>query len=171
MGSHQRRKGAGFELEAAAALFDDLGITFARNLEQVRTAGHADLTPSNPAFPFAIECKRYASGTGCKIAWQMQAQEAASDAGKLPAVLFRFDRGPIRVSIPVRAALAHLTCDPGPDWVEVTFEAFCALSRELMASRGPYDSSMLALRNAIMPDAVGCMGEDAALPDHGESSE
>jgi hypothetical protein len=67
-----RNKGADFERSTAKELFRELGIGFKRDLEQTRTAGHADLIPDDPAFPFALELKRYAKGpiSGTDKWWQ-----------------------------------------------------------------------------------------------------
>ncbi|OOY15083.1 hypothetical protein [Thioclava sp. DLFJ4-1] len=134
MGKMSRNKGATFERECASALHAELGLTFSRNLRQYQTSGHGDLTTDHERFPFSLECKRYGSGAGCRPVWQAQAAESAESVGKFPAVLFRFDGATqIRVSLPVRAMLSQLSADPGDAWAEISFPAFCALCREMMA--------------------------------------
>ena len=53
-----RQKGAAAEREIAKLLFDELGLSFKRDLEQYRAADHGDLICDEP-FPFCIEVKRY----------------------------------------------------------------------------------------------------------------
>lgn len=130
MSAHSRNKGSAFEREIARELDLLLGIRFKRDLEQVRAAEHGDLVPSDPAFPFSIECKRYAAGNGCKPAWHVQAQAAANACGKLPAVIYRFDRQQARVSVPLAAILPGLN---SVEWAEISLEAFATLAREIMA--------------------------------------
>jgi hypothetical protein len=124
-----RNKGASFERETANALRDELGINFKRNLEQYRTAGHADLIPDDPAFPFTLELKRYASGPiGGAPAWWDQAVGAADLDGKMPCLIYKYDRKPMRCVIP----LAALTDCDHDYTAEVDFETFCYIAREAM---------------------------------------
>ena len=132
MGKMQREKGAGFEREVARLLADEVGMTFKRDLEQTRTAARGDLVDEAGAWPFVIECKRYASGNGCQAAWIAQAAEAAREANKWPSVVFRYNRRPVRVAVPLMA----VSTDFGDtaEWVEMGFEAYCLIARELMAT-------------------------------------
>lgn len=130
-----RRKGAAYERQVAARLHGLTGITFKRDLDQYRASEHGDLTADDPAWPFLIECKRYASGTGCKPAWREQANMAAFRAGKFPAVIFRFDRLDDRVSVPMDAisfafsgAYSNVS-----EWAEITIEGLAYLAAEIMA--------------------------------------
>jgi hypothetical protein len=130
-----RRKGAAYERQVAARLHGLTGITFKRDLDQYRASEHGDLTADDPAWPFALECKRYASGTGCKPAWRAQATAAAGAVGKFPAVIFRFDRLDDRVSVPIEAIAAafgetHTDCT---EWAEITIEGLAYLAAEIMA--------------------------------------
>lgn len=127
MGKMQRNKGSAYEREVAAALFDELGLTFTRNLEQVRTGGEGDLVCEDQDFPFLIECKRRKGGAFDR-AWMVQATHAADKAALLPAVLYRMDYGQTRCVVPLSAVYGT---ESHP--VEMTLEAFCYLSRELMA--------------------------------------
>lgn len=132
--ANSRNKGAAFERAIAAQLFGLTGVTFQRNLEQVRTVDHSDLTPDDPAFPFALECKRYASGTGCKPAWRAQSARAAALIGKHPCVIYKYDRLDTRVSVPFSAIAAAMGGDANPDeWAEITIEGLAYLAAEIMA--------------------------------------
>ena len=132
MGAHSRNKGAAFEREIARELHDMLGIEFKRDLEQVREVARGDLVPSDPDFPFLIECKRYAKGSAPATAWLAQADKAATRAGLIPAVVFRFDRQAVRVSVPMRAI-----CKGAPDdeRAEISLAGLAYLAREIMAER------------------------------------
>jgi hypothetical protein len=127
-----RNKGSGFERDVARDLFLLTGVSFARNLEQVRAVDCGDLVPDNPAFPFLIECKRYAAGVSCLTAWKDQASRAAEKTGKIPAVVFRFDRQPVRVAVPLSAI-----CAPGSanEWAEISLPGLAYVAAEIMAQQ------------------------------------
>lgn len=124
-----RNKGASFEREVANALGDDLGIGFKRNLIQYQEADHGDLTPDDPAFPFTLELKRYKDGPiGGAPAWWEQVKVAAEREQKMPCLIYKYDRKPMRCVIP----LAALTDCDHDYTVEVDFETFCFIAREAM---------------------------------------
>jgi hypothetical protein len=121
--ANSRQKGAAFEREVAKALLLELGITFKRDLRQYQTSGHGDLIPSDPAFPFELELKRYASGPiNGPDAWWQQVCTAALRTHKRPALIYRYDRQPIRVVVEMQG----IRCN-------ISFEDFCYLARETMA--------------------------------------
>jgi hypothetical protein len=79
-----RDRGANYEREVAAAVFDATGIKIKRNLQQYQTAELGDLELGH----FLIECKRRR-----KIAvheWMEQADKAAAP-WQTPVVIFRGD--------------------------------------------------------------------------------
>lgn len=121
--TNSRTKGAAFEREVAKALFLELGISFKRDLRQFQEAGHGDLIPDDPAFPFELELKRYATGpiSGTDNWWR-QVTTAANKTGKRPALIYRYDRQPIRVVVEMQGIKAN-----------ISFEDFCFLAREIMA--------------------------------------
>lgn len=127
---NSRNKGSTFERAVALELELLTGIKFKRDIEQYRAADHGDLIPSDPAFPFVLECKRYASGTGCKPEWMVQAGKAAAAEGKIPAVIFKFDRRAIRVAVPF-IALGH----DRDAWAEITLDDLAYFAREIMAGK------------------------------------
>jgi hypothetical protein len=130
-----RNKGSQFERSTATLLEAELGISFKRDLEQYRASDHGDLIPSDDAFPFVIECKRYANGTGCRVSWWEQAKAAAAAVGKLPAVIYKYDRRDIRVVVPF-TALHRAFGGEGHTvnhQAEMDIEAFCYIAREIMA--------------------------------------
>ena len=124
-----RNKGASFEREIAKMLFDELGIGFKRDLEQYRAGDHGDLIPDDDAFPFVLELKRYADGPiGGQPVWWNQVVKAAARENKLPCLIYKYDRKPIRCVIPLDALMQHKT----DHVVEMDFEAFCYVTREMM---------------------------------------
>ena len=128
-----RNKGAAFERQVAKMLHDELGVNFKRDLEQYRAADHGDLIPDDDAFPFTLELKRYASGVGCKPQWWEQVKRACVETGKLPCVIYKYDRQDIRCVVPFTALHAAFGSEHRCNYqAEMTFEAFCYLVREMM---------------------------------------
>ena len=123
-----RAKGAGFERTVAKALELELGIKFRRDLQQYQQADRGDLVTDCQNWPYVVECKRYAEGTGCKPAWWKQAKTAADKAGKIPIVIYQYDRRQIRCVLP----LSHLIECTHEYLVEVDFQTFCYIAREKM---------------------------------------
>jgi Holliday junction resolvase len=118
-----RTKGASFERDLAKMLFLELGISFKRDLRQYQEADHGDLIPDDPAFPFELELKRYSKGpiSGTDKWWQ-QVCTAAKRSNKRPALIYKYDRQPIRVVV----ELQGIRCN-------ISFEDFSYLCRETMA--------------------------------------
>ena len=125
---NSRTKGASFEREVAKLLLLELGITFKRDLRQYQEADHGDLIPSDPAFPFELELKRYAKGpiSGTDNWWK-QVTTAAARTHKRPALIYKYDRQPIRVVVELQGIRAN-----------ISFEDFCYLARETMAHEANY---------------------------------
>ena len=124
-----RNKGASFERQIAADLQAELGISFKRDLEQYRAGAHADLIPDDDAFPFTLELKRYKDGpVGGAKDWWSQVQVAAGREGKIPALIYKYDRQPVRCVIPLDALVNHKT----GFLIEMDLEAFCYVAREIM---------------------------------------
>ena len=99
---NSRNKGASFERQVANILnefFERNGIDFRtkRNLVQYQEKDLCDLD-----IPFhAVECKSYKEGKWLKTSWWDQV--CSSSNGKIPALIFKFNRTPIRVAIPLHA--------------------------------------------------------------------
>ena len=126
--ANSRNKGASFERTIAQELELLTGVKFTRNLEQSRAVDHCDLITSDGAWPFSLELKAYAEGTGCRPEWQRQSERAAAKSGKLPCVIYKFNRRPVRVSVPL-LALGY-DC---PEWIDVSLNGLAYLARELRA--------------------------------------
>lgn len=99
---NSRNKGAQFERDVANILngfFSENNIDFKtkRNLDQYQQKELCDLD-----IPFhAVECKFYKEGEWLKSAWWDQVCSASY--GKIPVLIFKFNRRPIRVCIPLHA--------------------------------------------------------------------
>lgn len=101
MGARSRRKGAAWEREVGARLSEATGVSFTRNLEQVRTGG-ADLENE---LGFVVECKvgaqppvwgaleqvQAARRDGDRIAFAVIRRNAAKGRAKQDAVVLTFD--------------------------------------------------------------------------------
>ena len=121
-----RNKGASYEREIAKMLFDELGIGFKRDLEQYRSGAHADLIADNPDFPFTLELKRYKDGPiGGSPSWWAQVEVAAEREGKIPCLIYKYDRKQNRCVMPLSAVM-----DGGQGLIETDLETFCFITRE-----------------------------------------
>ena len=149
---NSRNKGSAYERDVKNRLMGSLGLEFRRVLDQWAEAGLPDLVCDDREFPFIIECKRYKQGsTFANPAHWDQVCNAATkyterrrvlrpyEAAKLPALVYKYDRLPERWRVPMQALamLATFERQPGDgyDWkyaVEMTFDDFCMVARELM---------------------------------------
>lgn len=137
-----RNKGSAYERDVRNRLVDSLGLEFSRVFSQWAEAGLPDLVCEDDAFPFVIECKRYKAGsTFASPAHWDQACRAATKAGKIPALVYKFDRLPERWRVPINALAQLSAYNPAQDtaeqydWryaCEMTFDDFCMVARELM---------------------------------------
>ena len=99
---NSRNKGAQFERDIAKILnefFIEEGIDYQtkRNLDQYQQKDLCDLDMPY----FAIECKFYKEGDLLKPAWWTQVCKSSN--GKIPALIYKFNRRPIRVCVPLSA--------------------------------------------------------------------
>jgi len=99
---NSRNKGAQFERDIAKILnefFIEEGIDYQtkRNLDQYQQKDQCDLEMPY----FAIECKFYKEGDLLRPAWWDQVCKASN--GKIPALIYKFNRKPIRVCVPLSA--------------------------------------------------------------------
>ena len=142
---NSRVKGRSGEYEIRDILFDQLGLTFKRDIEQFRQADRGDLLCVDMDFPAVIEVKRYAKGGETpRGAWWDQCCKAATAAGKWPLLVWRFDRMDWRWRIPAQVLidLGHphgnigMREDVTLDWgyaVEMDTHTAMTLIREVLA--------------------------------------
>lgn len=99
-------KGKQGELEVRQILFDHLGLNFARDLSQWREADRGDLICTDCDFPFVIEVKRWGHyESRPRASWWDQVCTASKAAGKLPLLVYRFDRQHWRWRMPIEAVI------------------------------------------------------------------
>jgi hypothetical protein len=143
---NSRAKGSSAEREVAAILFDELGLTFRRDLEQYRSADRGDLLCADMDFPAVIEVKRFAKGVSARPAWWDQVCKAARAAGnnKWPLLVYRYDRQdwrwrmPAQVLVDLGKEINYIGAKKTPelDWgyaVEMDQRTCMTLLREVLA--------------------------------------
>jgi len=142
-GRYAKQRGSSFELDISHQLFDELGIHFRRNLEQVRTAGLGDLLPDSNLFPFSLELKRRQKGVGIPSgAWQQAVTASDVERGIYPAVIYRYDHRKPRCVVGFGAIVESETGSKNTnhhDKADISFPRFCKLVREIMAWRADYE--------------------------------
>lgn len=140
-----RAKGAAFEREVAKLIELETGRKLRRRLSQYQEKDLSDLEPADgQSFPFLIECKRYASSVS--PSWWDQictaARSAANKDDAYPCLIYKLDRMPIQVRIPVQAivALGNVVlaedASEAYDWrytVTMDWDTFAMILREHLA--------------------------------------
>ena len=130
-------KGKAFERKICQefTLLFGMSMKFKRDIEQFRQSDLGDIICSDPEWPFIVECKRYAKGNGPQPAWIRQAQKAADTAKKHWAVVYQYDRKPVRVAVSLAAladAMGNKDFHKETIW-ESDLEGFAEIVREIMA--------------------------------------
>ena len=124
---NSRTKGASYERDIVKILNEfflqnNFDVTCKRNLDQYQTAGQSDIN-----IPFhSVECKHYKEGNWLKPEWWRQVCDSADNEGTIPVLIFKFNRVPTRVAIPLHAVnpewevdnqkMAIMSMD---DWLEI----------------------------------------------------
>ena len=128
--TNSRNKGASFEREVANLLTNDLNLTnnIRRILEQTREKHLPDLMLGR----WYLECKRYGSGAEPLDAWWKQVLEATK-IKVIPALVYKFDRRPIKVRVPLGAINPSLHLD-SPFTADLLWDDFIFLLKELYAN-------------------------------------
>ena len=121
--TNSRNKGASFEREIGNLLTADLGLknSLRRILEQTREKHLPDLIMGR----WYIECKRYGSGAEPLEAWWQQVLDATSEEG-IPVLVYKFDRRPIKVRVPLGAINPELNIN-APYKADLLWEDFIFL--------------------------------------------
>ena len=125
--TNSRNKGASFEREVANLLTNDLNLTnnIRRILEQTREKPLPDLILGR----WNLECKRYGSCAEPLEAWWQQVLAATKNKG-IPALVYKFDRRPIKVRVPLGAINPELHLD-SPFTADLLWDDFIFLLNEL----------------------------------------
>ena len=126
MAINSRTKGANFEREIGNLLVQELHLNqpVKRILEQTRTKELPDLKLGR----WCIECKRYGDGAEPSSEWCEQVL-AATQAGEFPALVYKFNRRPIKVRILVGSIVPEL--DFSPMTIDLMWEDFVEILRYL----------------------------------------
>tara|TARA_R100000541_G_scaffold15951_1_gene25486 strand:+ start:1076 stop:1489 length:414 start_codon:yes stop_codon:yes gene_type:complete len=122
---NSRTKGATFEREVAKILndfFESEGIDYVckRNLDQYQSKDLCDIN-----IPYhAVECKFCKEGDWYQQGWWDQV--CKSTGGRIPVLIFKYNRKPIRVCVPLYAINSgwekddnKVTVMPIKEWLEV----------------------------------------------------
>jgi len=122
-----RAKGAGFEREIAHLIYEHLGISVRRDLDQYRESQHGDLIGLDG---WVIECKRYADNSSFlhRAEWWTQTCNAARN-GEHPVLIYKYDRRPIRCVFPLHVINPAMAIK-FDEVVTTTFETWCYVVRE-----------------------------------------
>ena len=125
--TNSRNKGASFEREVANLLNSDLSLSnsIKRILEQTREKHLPDLILGK----WYIECKRYGDGAEPLAAWWQQVLESSKDKG-IPALVYKFNRRPIKVKIPLVAINPQLSIN-SPYTADLLWEDFIYLLKNI----------------------------------------
>lgn len=104
MSKLSRTKGAAFERRVISELREIMGDMLIprdlrRNLTQFQEVDLADIELE----PFSIECKNYAKGNWYQKDWLEQCNRAAAKSNMIPVLIWKYDRLPIRVTMPIYA--------------------------------------------------------------------
>ncbi|MBL1263925.1 putative PDDEXK endonuclease [Candidatus Methylomicrobium oryzae] len=139
MAINSRAKGAGAEREFAGLVRDWTGVRLIRNLEQTRSGGHDLIVhpdeigdAANAFRQLAIECKRYESASAALIEkWWDQAVVQAEQAKLLPVLVYRANRSPWRVVVPMALLNGELSDSRQIDYTAtLSMQAFCHVMTE-----------------------------------------
>ena len=125
--TNSRNKGVSFEREVANLLTSDLGLknNIRRILDQTRDKHLPDLMLGR----WYIECKRYGSGAEPLEAWWQQVLSATRNKG-IPALVYKFNRRPIKVRIPLGAINNQLDINSS-NTADLLWEDFIYLLKNL----------------------------------------
>jgi Holliday junction resolvase len=139
MSMNSRQKGAGAEREFAGLIHDWSGVRLVRNLEQTPSAGHDLIVHPDEVGgvadsfrKLAIECKRYQTATDAQIQkWWAQAVVKAEQAGLIPVLVYRANRSPWRVIVPLALINPDLSQSSKIECTAtLSVESFCMVAAE-----------------------------------------
>ena len=125
---NSRAKGANFEREIGNLLVKDLNLNnpVKRILEQTRTKELPDLRLGR----WCLECKRYGDGAEPSADWRDQVIRASEGYDLIPALIYKFNRRPIKVRILASTINPNIQNDLitvdllWPDFVQILLELF-----------------------------------------------
>ena len=126
---NSRAKGANFEREIGNLLVQDLDLRnpVKRILEQTRTKELPDLMMGR----WCIECKRYGDGSEPSDDWWNQVLTASSNDNQIPALVYKFNREPLKVRI--LASSINAKIKNKDITVDLSWEDFIGIIKELFS--------------------------------------
>ena len=126
---NSRAKGANFEREIGNLLVQDLGLKnpVKRILEQTRTKELPDLMMGR----WCIECKRYGDGSEPSEEWWNQVLIASSNDDQIPALVYKFNRKPLKVRI--LASCINKNIQNNDITVDLSWQDFISIIKELFS--------------------------------------
>ena len=126
---NSRAKGANFEREIGNLLVQDLGLKnpVKRILEQTRTKELPDLMMGR----WCIECKRYGDGSEPSEEWWNQVLIASSNDDQIPALVYKFNRKPLKVRI--LASCINQDIQNNDITVDLSWQDFISIIKELFS--------------------------------------
>tara|TARA_B100000212_G_scaffold330828_1_gene297457 strand:+ start:270 stop:695 length:426 start_codon:yes stop_codon:yes gene_type:complete len=126
---NSRAKGANFEREIGNLLVQDLGLKnpVKRILEQTRTKELPDLMMGR----WCIECKRYGDGSEPSEEWWNQVLIASSNDDQIPALVYKFNRKPLKVRI--LASCINKDIQNNDITVDLSWQDFISIIKELFS--------------------------------------
>ena len=126
---NSRAKGANFEREIGNLLVQDLGLKnpVKRILEQTRTKELPDLMMGR----WCIECKRYGDGSEPSEEWWNQVLIASSNDDQIPALVYKFNRKPLKVRI--LASCINKDIQNNDITVDLSWQDFILIIKELFS--------------------------------------
>ncbi len=126
---NSRAKGANFEREIGNLLVQDLDLRnpVKRILEQTRTKELPDLMMGR----WCIECKRYGDGSEPSDDWWNQVLTASSKDNQIPALVYKFNRKPLKVRI--LASSINAKIKNKDITVDLSWEDFIGIIKELFS--------------------------------------
>lgn len=126
---NSRAKGANFEREIGNLLVQDLGLKnpVKRILEQTRTKELPDLMMGR----WCIECKRYGDGSEPSEEWWNQVLLASSNDNQIPALVYKFNRKPLKVRI--LASCINKDIQNNDITVDLSWQDFILIIKELFS--------------------------------------
>ncbi len=139
-----RQKGAAFERDVCKMIGEAFNISVKRNLEQTR-AGGADIELK----PFLVECKRYAQqgSNWFKDDWWEQVKRSSQN-DYMPVLIYKYDRQPIRVVLP----LVTINPDFEPEHMLMFVEGFEYSQDALRPVVMDWDTAAMIMREWLCDD-------------------
>ena len=126
MAINSRTKGANFEREIGNLLVEQLNLKqpVKRILEQTRTTELPDVKLGRGC----VECKRYGDGAEPSQEWWVQVLSATGE-GEFPALIYKFNRRPIKVRVLAGTLIPEL--DFSPITIDLMWDDFVEILRYL----------------------------------------